>query len=203
LHARERGAGGQAPTRRAAQHRADAIMLRLRIYPDERDGKAQVEAREKDGEGREGVIMGAKGNIAKERALEAYRELGIVSRACEAAGISRKTWYEWLKEDPDFAQEVADAEEAAIDSLEEAARERAKKSSDLLLMFCLKAKRPEYRDKQQIDITATLQQEIPPAQLADLKAELGRLLLEAHRGGLLTADAIDAECKELPAPAEG
>jgi hypothetical protein len=142
-------------------------------------------------------------DATKKRALAAYREHGVIAYACEAAGICRQTWYNWLKEDPAFAKEAHDAEEDAIDALEVEARKRAKDKSDLLLMFTLKAKRPEYRDKAEIDITATLQQEIPPAQLADLKAELGRLLLEAHRGGLLAADAIDAECKELPAPAEG
>jgi hypothetical protein len=142
-------------------------------------------------------------DATKKRALAAYRELGVIAYACEAAGICRQTWYNWLEDDPDFAKKARDAEEDAIDALEAEAFRRGRDKSDLLLMFTLKAKRPEYRDKQQLDITATLQQEIPPAQLEDLRAELGRLLLEAHRGGLLAADAIDAECKELPAPAEG
>jgi hypothetical protein len=136
--------------------------------------------------------------------------------------MSRGTWYRWIEEDPEFARMAEEAEQEVCDFDKAEVRRRAvegveepvgwwrgqpggyvRKYSDNLLMFRIKAKDPAYRDRAEIDITATLQQEIAPAQLEDLKAELGRLLLEAHRGGLLAADAIDAECKELPAPAEG
>ncbi len=125
-------------------------------------------------------------DAAKRRAIEAYRELGIVARACEAAGISRQTWYNWLERDPMFADQARDAEEAAIDALEAEARRRAKAGSDILLMFCLKAKRPEYRDHQTIDLHATGQIELAPANLDELRAELVRLAAEAQAKGLLT-----------------
>ena len=115
---------------------------------------------------------------AKKRALAAYAELGIVARACEAAGIARCTWYDWVNSDPEFAQAVREAEEAAIDSLEQEARRRAKAGSDVLLMFCLKAKRPEYRDRAQIDLTATTHHELSDIPDQELSARIAQLLPE-------------------------
>jgi hypothetical protein len=111
-------------------------------------------------ESRLGVVEVGEGDNAykadaKKKALEAYAELGVISHACKAAGIARCTWYDWVENDPDFAQAAKEAEEAAIDALEAEARARAKKGSDILLMFCMKAKRPEYRDRQTVDLNAT------------------------------------------------
>jgi transposase-like protein len=96
--------------------------------------------------------MADKTDGLKQRALHAYAEFGVISHACQAVGIARSTWYDWVETDPAFAQAAKDAEEAAIDSLEQEARRRARDGSDVLLMFCLKAKRPEYRDRQQVDL---------------------------------------------------
>ena len=46
------------------------------------------------------------------------KSLGIVSTACASVGINRSTHYDWLKNDPDYKQEVADISEAAIDFAE-------------------------------------------------------------------------------------
>lgn len=46
------------------------------------------------------------------------RSRGIVSSACESADISRVTFYEWVKTDPEFAAEVEEINESAIDFVE-------------------------------------------------------------------------------------
>lgn len=43
---------------------------------------------------------------------------GIVSSACEAVQISRQTYYNYLKDDPEFASEVDEINEASIDHVE-------------------------------------------------------------------------------------
>lgn len=102
----------------------------------------------------------AHSDADKARALVKYRELGTVQAACRAAGIGRRTWYNWKSEDEAFAALVAEADEDVTDELEEEAHKRAKESSDTLLIFLLKAKRRSlYGDKQTITVVSTKVQE--------------------------------------------
>lgn len=95
---------------------------------------------------------------------------GFVSKACETVIISRQTAYRWRAEDPSFAAEWDRAVELATEDLEEEARRRAfegfdepvfyqgevcghiRKYSDSLLMFAIKARKPEYRDRITVDV---------------------------------------------------
>ena len=70
-----------------------------------------------------------------------------VSKACDAAGIGRRTAYDWRDADEELAAEWDDAVETGTDVLEDEAVQRAKNGSDTLLIFMLKARRPEkYKD---------------------------------------------------------
>lgn len=66
-----------------------------------------------------------------------------VRASCKAAGIVRTYAYAAREADPDFAAAWNNALEDATDDLEEVARRRAKRVSDTLLIFLLKAHRPE------------------------------------------------------------
>lgn len=98
--------------------------------------------------------------------LDALAETGNVSAAARTAGVSRSHAYTLKAADPDFAAEWTDSLEAAVDALEAEARRRAldgvetphfhqgrvcgtvRKYSDTLLMFLLRAHRPErYRER--------------------------------------------------------
>jgi transposase-like protein len=71
-----------------------------------------------------------------------------VAAACKTTGIARKTVYKWKQRDAQFAQDWDEAIDDGTDGLEDIALERAKKSSDRLLSFLLKARRPaKYRDQ--------------------------------------------------------
>jgi hypothetical protein len=101
----------------------------------------------------------------KERWLEAHRKTGIIVVTCRKTKIARPTIYKWLAEDPEFAAAKAEAEQEAVELLEAEARRRAEKGvlkpvfykgercgsireySDSLMMFIIKAKKPEYRDR--------------------------------------------------------
>jgi len=79
--------------------------------------------------------------------LAALRENGNVSEACQRAAIARSAVYDWKAADPTFAAAWDAALDEAIDSLEAAAWKRARKQSDTLLIFLLKAHRPAlYRE---------------------------------------------------------
>ncbi len=106
-------------------------------------------------------------NTQKKRAsfLSAFSKLGNITAACAAAGIGRRTHYAWL-EDAEYRKAVAEAEEQATEVLEREAWRRAvdgvekpvhyrgeridtvREFSDVLLIFLLKARRPEkYRER--------------------------------------------------------
>ena len=95
---------------------------------------------------------------------------GNVSRACQAAKVSRDAMYEHRKTDQDFAKLWDETIEIAVEDLEQEARRRAFKGykkpvyqqgklvgyvqeySDSLLMFLLKGKKPEvYRERMDIN----------------------------------------------------
>lgn len=82
-----------------------------------------------------------------DRWLEVFRDTGNVRLACHACKIHRATPYQHREVSPEFAEAWKQAEEDACDLLEAEARKRARSSSDTLLIFLLKAHRPEkYRE---------------------------------------------------------
>lgn len=93
-----------------------------------------------------------------------------VYKAAAAAGIGRSTAYEWRDSDPEFKARWEEALEAGIDAMEDEAHRRAvegvdepvfyqgevcgevRKYSDTLLIFQLKARRPEkYRENVDVN----------------------------------------------------
>lgn len=63
---------------------------------------------------------------AKKRAfLAAYAESGNITLACKAAGVVRRTHYDWLASDDKYKETYADAQSMAAEMLEAEARRRA------------------------------------------------------------------------------
>jgi hypothetical protein len=76
---------------------------------------------------------------------------GSITRACRAAGVCRASFYNRRNEDEAFRAAVETALEEACDALEDEARRRAMKCSDTLMIFLLKAHRPEkYRERYDV-----------------------------------------------------
>ena len=100
--------------------------------------------------------------------------MGVIKRACKVAGVGRSSHYEWLEANPAYRAAFEAAKEDAADSLEAEVYRRAVKGvrkpagwykgvaggyvreySDVLLMFRLKALRPEkYRER--VDLRGSL-----------------------------------------------
>jgi len=102
---------------------------------------------------------GTNGTLASNRAamnrfLDKLRNSGNVRMACRAAGIPRRTAYNWRDKWATFHDEWDEALEDACDFLEgEAWRRAVENNSDRLLMFLLKAHRPErFKDRSEADI---------------------------------------------------
>ena len=74
-----------------------------------------------------------------------------IGRACKAAGIGRRTFYDWKDAFPDFRQLVEDATETGTDVLEDTLYEHGKDGNVVACIFLLKARRPEiYRDRHEV-----------------------------------------------------
>lgn len=79
--------------------------------------------------------------------LDGLRMHGVVTRAAMEAGIDRDTAYYERQRDQTFAVEWQEALDRGVDMLEDVAKQRAFAGSDTLLIFLLKAHRPErYRE---------------------------------------------------------
>jgi len=98
------------------------------------------------------VLQEKEREVKKGTALAAFVQYGTVTAACEAAGISRLTWYDWKEADPDFKQGAETAKAAIADGLEQEAIHRAvKEKSDTLLIFLLKGHKPDkFADRKQV-----------------------------------------------------
>ena len=84
------------------------------------------------------------------KALE--QSLGIVTVACKKAEIPRSTFYKWLNEDEDFAREVKDIENIALDFAESQLHKQISDNSTSATIFYLKTKGKKrgYIERQEI-----------------------------------------------------
>lgn len=84
--------------------------------------------------------------------IDAYRQCGSMSQSCDIAGIDRSTVHRRAQAYPEFMAMLEEAREEATDRLEAICRKRAEANSDVLLMFLLKALKPEkYRDSYHVE----------------------------------------------------
>lgn len=113
------------------------------------------------------------------RFLELLSQTGNVTAACRGSGLSKETVYKARKTDPEFAAAWQKAEETAVDLLELEARRRAMSTSDTLLIFLLKAHKPDmYRER--LDIRFDLRREVERIAKAD-GLDPDEVLAEAQR----------------------
>jgi len=115
----------------------------------------------------------------KRKIVEAYRLKASIYHAAQLAGVARATVYRYLDNDPQFAQAMADSFEDSADILETSVYERALKS-DLLAMFWLKAHRPKFRDKLQVDIEQVDSEIKERIRLAGSQLQLPQLPAESE-----------------------
>lgn len=105
-----------------------------------------------------------------------------VSLAAFGVNINRRTVYRHKEEFPDFALAMADAEGYAIDKLEAAAFKRAEATSDKLLIFLLKAHKPEtYADKLTIILGKGDLSEMDDAELEEYERILAARTAKGSR----------------------
>jgi AcrR family transcriptional regulator len=105
----------------------------------------------------------AQRTLAQQRFLDTFRAIGTISKAAVAAGVSRTTVYNWIRNDRVFQESFKDAEEDVRDAIREELHRRAiegvdepiyqrgvlvghvRKYSDAILLKMAAARLPEYR----------------------------------------------------------
>ena len=104
-------------------------------------------------------VRSAKSDTLKKTLLECLdKSLGIVSHACKKANTTRKTFYQYCQEDPDFKSEVEDIAEKAIDFAESKLLESIKNGSDTATIFYLKTKGKKrgYVERSEVDLSGAV-----------------------------------------------
>lgn len=92
----------------------------------------------------------------KKALIEALKQsLGVVTTACENIGITRQTYYYWLKNDDEFRREVEDLENITLDFAESQLHQQIKDGSVAATIFYLKTKGKKrgYIEKSELDVT--------------------------------------------------
>lgn len=85
--------------------------------------------------------MNKSRHIKKEALLKALeKSLGVVTAACKKSETPRSTYYKWLKEDKDFAKDVRDIENVALDFAESQLHKQISDNSTAATIFYLKTK---------------------------------------------------------------
>jgi hypothetical protein len=118
---------------------------------------------------------------AREKFLAALRTGLSIANAAQAAGFGRGAAYVWRKEDPLFAADWDEAIEFGTDLLEDEARRRAMAGSDALIMFMLKARRPQqYKDRASFEHTGPSGGAVQIEDIGNPREELLRRINEIH-----------------------
>jgi hypothetical protein len=107
--------------------------------------------------------------------LRTLAKHGNITAAADAAGISRRAAYDLREKDPEFKTQWDEAIERALDKLEEEAFKRATSTSDVLLIFLLKARRPEvYRQPSKVELSGVTASVNVNAEQEAFQVERGR-----------------------------
>lgn len=82
------------------------------------------------------------------------RRLGVVTNACKEAGVSRSQFYEWKKNDPEFAKAVEDIQEVALDFVETKLFKNIDLGDTSSILFYLRTKGTKrgYGDKHEVKV---------------------------------------------------
>ena len=100
----------------------------------------------------------------KKAMIEALRKtLGVVTPACDIAGINRITYYRWMEKDAKFREQVRDIDNIALDFAESQLHKQIKNGEVSSTIFYLKTKGKSrgYIEKSEIDHTSG-GQSLPP-----------------------------------------
>ena len=104
-------------------------------------------------------------DFKKKAFQEAYKKaFGNVTQSCNAIGIDRSTYYDWIKKDAKFKKDIEELEpeERFMDFLESKLVERINKGDTTSIIFALKtqAKKRGYVERQEIEHSSNVETDV-------------------------------------------
>ncbi len=81
-----------------------------------------------------------------------HKSLGVVTTACKTADVGRTQYYEWLKSDKQFASDVKDIKDIALDFAESQLHKQIQDGNTTATIFYLKTqgKKRGYVERQEV-----------------------------------------------------
>lgn len=104
--------------------------------------------------------------------LEALeKSLGVVTTACKQAGITRRTYYDWLAKDKNFKAAVEDISNVALDFAESKLHKLIRDENPTAIIFYLKTKGKKrgYIERQEIAHDGAIESKLIEWKPADKK----------------------------------
>lgn len=95
-----------------------------------------------------------KSDIKKREAIEQWGLTnGHITNVCKNIGIERKTFYNWLKDDQDFAEALLNAESGLNDDIRDVLISKAAEGDMTAVIFYLKNRHPDFKqDKANVNV---------------------------------------------------
>lgn len=85
--------------------------------------------------------MNKSEHIKKDALIQALeKSLGVVTTACKQVGVGRTTYYEWINTDKEFAKQVSEIQNIALDFAESQLHKQIGEGSTAATIFYLKTK---------------------------------------------------------------
>jgi hypothetical protein len=101
-------------------------------------------------------LAGRSSDSIKRDLIECLEKaLGVVTTACKMAKVSRKTFYQYTKNDEEFAEAVADIQEIALDFGESALYKQISKGNHVSTIYFLKTKGRARGFNENVEINQT------------------------------------------------
>lgn len=127
--------------------------------------------------------------------LENLKKTPIVQLACEKSSVGRTTYYRWLKEDSDFAEQAHEALKEGTDLMNDYAESQLltaiKERNLTAIIFWLKNKHKDYSTR--IELTGHLQSSLEP--LSAEQQELIQKAISLIALPVISKDIIDETTK--------
>ena len=136
----------------------------------------------------------------KKAILEALeKSLGVVTTACKKVSINRSTFYKYLKEDQEFAKQVKDIENIALDFAESQLHKQISEGNTTATIFLLKTKGKSrgYVERSEIvhdnQVKSTIIEWIPPKKLSKNVTDNSTTLSDQTKDSKSTRAVHEAE----------
>jgi hypothetical protein len=155
-----------------------------------------------------------KGTLLKREAMEQRKSeflkaldenIGIATTVCIKHGITRDTYYRWLRSDPDFAEKVQAIKDRGVDFAEDMLMSKVVAGDLQAVMFFLRSqgKHRGWNDKVDINVSANTNASITDKVMDNLDDETRNKLVSAYKQARneslslpVTSDVIDVKAEK-------